>query len=74
MKADKIQDLESKSIEDWTNLCLEKRRRVQDVPTKLSQKQSAKKISKQINQNLPPSMQGSLIKDVGLHLPDIDWG
>ncbi|KAL5257364.1 hypothetical protein ACHWQZ_G012336 [Mnemiopsis leidyi] len=58
LKADKIQDLESKSIEDWTNLCLEKRRRVQDVPNKLSQKQSAKKISKQINQNLPPSMQG----------------
>ena len=74
MKADKIQDLESKSVEDWTSLCLEKRKRVQDAPSMLSKKQSVKKISKQVTQNLPPSMQANLIPDVGLQLPDIDWG
>ena len=74
MKADKIQDLESKSVEDWTSLCLEKRKRVQDAPSKFSQKQSVKKISKQVTQNLPPSMRASLIPDVSLQLPGIDWG
>ena len=74
VRADKILELESKSIEEWTGFCSEKRKRDLDLPLTSSEKQKPKKVTKQITQNLPPSMQPILIPELSACLPDIDWG
>jgi hypothetical protein len=72
VKAERTKDLELKSVEEWASLCLEKRNKGQELPSKPLKQQNLKKISKQSIQNLPPSLQPILIPD--LCLPDIDWG
>ena len=74
VKAEKIKELESKSVEEWIGLCMEKRCRSQDLPEKPSKKQKQMRVSKQVAQNLPPSMQHNFIPELGSCLPDIDWG